>query len=333
MVGETRSFWSAAEPSRSASATQTPAERRDRKLGRGLHLTDARKGQGDPVCEVSSLGGHSSSSWWSAFTMPMTVLVLAIGLLPSCAGPSFYPRAIHETEDRYVRLEARYGPGQEGEALRFSHPVPLSETEWSRILEGVHVKPHRWILPIGNQEVTLEPVFDEHDRQYLATYLAKAFSKARGDEWVLFYMSDSREPKVAEITSGGFFVEGDDLHLVLANYRQPVSMSFIQQKIWRDPLSPSGKTYYEIIPGEHQTLQTYWRWYPTKPLLAHPSELVIDYRAILSLSERPAATNVAPGGTRYELEKKLRILQRLRGQGLITEEEYRLKRAKLLDEL
>jgi hypothetical protein len=40
----------------------------------------------------------------------------------------------------------------------------------------------------------------------------------------------------------------------------------------------------------------------------------------------------APGGG-YSAEERLRALQRLRDQGLVTEEEYRLKRQKLLDEL
>lgn len=274
---------------------------------------------------------RSSYPW--AVPVAVVALVFELLVIDGCAGPSLYPRVIHEDKARYVRLEARYGRGQEGAAMRFSHPIALNEADWALILEGTLIKPRRWFITIGTQKADAFPAFEEGNRRYLARYLAKAFRKARPDEWVLFYLSQPREPEVVEITSGGFFVEGERVHLVLANYRQPVSMSFIQQKIWGDPLRPSGKTYYEIIPGEHQTLQTYWRWYPTKPLLAHPSELVIDYRAILSLSERPAATNVAPGEAGYELEKKLRILQRLRGQGLITEEEYRLKRAKLLDEL
>ncbi len=282
-----------------------------------------------------------SWSWWlSTFTITVTLLGLAMGLLQGCAGPSFYPRVIQETEDRYVRLEARYGPGQEGEALRFSHPVTLSEAEWSRILEGVRVKPHRWFLPIGDQEVTLQPVFDDDDRQYLATYLAKAFSQARRDEWALFYMSHLREAQVVEVTSGGFFVEGDHLHFVLANYHQPVSMSFIQKGIWDDPLRPTGDTYSHLVAEEHQTLHTYRRWYPTKPVLAFPSELVIDYKSLLRADNVTTPTSTPErdaGGIRTgkasEFEEKLRLLRRLHEEGLISNEEYRMKRGRLLDEL
>ena len=277
-------------------------------------------------------------------SLPSTWTILALLLVGGCAGPSLYPREIHEDQGRLVRLEARYGSGQEGEAMRFSHPIVLSEQEWSHILEAAYVKRKGWLLPLMNVERGPTAAFQEDDLAYLAKNLAIAFSKARPDEWVVFLLSRPREPKVWEVTSGGFFVAEGHVHLVLANYRLPVSMAFVQDEIRNDPLRPSGKTFYELVPQEHQTLKTYVRWYPTKPVLAHPAELVIDYVALLSMTDKADAQTGSrthadgleqsqePGQGR-DVENRLRLLQRLHEQGLITDEEYRAKRAKLLEEL
>ncbi len=230
--------------------------------------------------------------------------------------------------------------------MRFSHPVILSEQEWSRILQGAYVKQKGWVLPLPHEEQGPTPAFKDDNLAYLAKNLALAFSKARPDEWVVFLLSKPREPNVWEVTSGGLFVVEGHVHLILANYRLPVSMTFIQDEIRHDPLRPSGKTYYVLVPQEHQTLKTYVRWYPTKPVLAHPSELVIDYVALLTVTDRTDAESrsrahgdgMDPSRAEehvqgHDVESRLRLLQRLHEQGLITDEEYRTKRAKLLDEL
>jgi hypothetical protein len=49
--------------------------------------------------------------------------------------------------------------------------------------------------------------------------LALALSKATPEEVVTFYQSRDVSAIKREVTSGGVFVHGDELHLVLANYR------------------------------------------------------------------------------------------------------------------
>lgn len=266
-------------------------------------------------------------------------LVLASTAVYGCARPFLYSRTTHEGKDRYVKLGARYGYGQNGVAPRFAHPVTLSETEWAGILDEVYVKPRKSFLSTGSERAGPSLAFNENDRRYLARYLAEAFLKARPDELVVFYLSQPREPGVTEIASGGLFVEGRQIHLVIANYRQPVSMSFIEQRIWNDPLRPVGDTLYDIIPQSYQTLRTGRLWDLTQSLFGQVSELIIDHRASLAFPHETSATS---GPVRLEsrtdheegtkLEDQLRTLQRLREQGLITEEEYRLKRQSLLDQ-
>jgi hypothetical protein len=275
----------------------------------------------------------------------LAVVVAALMFMTGCGGPVRFTRTVSSDGENYVRLEARYGHGQgygyDGAAMPFTHPVVLSETEWERILKRIRVQPRKRLLSIGAGHPDPRAAFDERERQYLARHLAQAFSMARSDEWVVFCLRRQREegedlrggPAIADMTSGGFFVEGEQLRLALANYRYAVSMPIVQEQIRDYPLRPAGDALYEFVPSRHQkarqvpTINTSWDL--AQPLRAHLSELVVEYQALLSL---PDETMLEPD-LRPPLEERLRTLKRLHEQGLITDEDYRVKRQKLLDEL
>lgn len=281
---------------------------------------------------------RSKVAWWLASVM----VLLAIH---GCGGPVRYHRPIHDEPERYVRLEARYGHGEgygyDGAAMKFAHPVALSEADWDKVLKGVRVQLRKQLFSLGGAQTAWEEAFIEPERRYLARYLAEAFSQARPDEWVVFGLTRRRDPggdrrggpEVTEMTSGGFFIEGEQLRLLLANYRYAASVPFIREQIRDDPLRPAGDALYELVPGRHQaaravhTINTELDL--TKPIRAQLSELVITYQSFLASPDEPEAEP----GARPSPDERLRTLQHLREQGLITEEEYRLKRQKLLDEL
>ncbi len=222
--------------------------------------------------------------------------------------------------------------------MEFSHPVALSETDWARILKNTYVKPQRRLFK-ETEEIGPTPLFSESDLQYLVEYVTVGFAKAHPGEWVVFYISDPHTP-VPEITSGGLFVEDGKLHFVLANYHQLVTMPFIQQEIWHNPLKPAAEPFYDIVQQPHQTLRIERRWDLTQSLLMTVPELEIDYAALLMLppdnQERrtPAQyKGTLSQGEETQLVDKLRTLRQLHEEGLITEREYRQKRQKLMEEL
>jgi len=260
---------------------------------------------------------------------PVFALLLGSLALAGCLGPLSYTRTIQESPDHAVRLEARYGAGRDGTSLSFAHPVALSEADWAQILNRIYVRHVKSFLSHFAKQPGPDPAFDERERGYLAKYLAEGFKQARPDQRVVFFLAQPRELEVTEMTSGTFFVEGDQIHLVLANYRQPVSMSYVLDEIRKDPLRPAGDTFYDLVPQGHQTVRTDGHWHLTKPLVKLPAELLIDYRASLAAG---AESEVARGDD-TQVEARMRTLQRLREQGLITDEEYRKKRQRLLDEL
>jgi hypothetical protein len=96
--------------------------------------------------------------------------------------------------------------------------------------------------------------FSPEQVAYLGQGLQQAFSRAHPDEFVVFGFSESRSPTLTEITTGKWFVEGQRLHLVLANYRHSVSMKHIRDQLWQDPLYSDTSASYDIIPGPNQSL-------------------------------------------------------------------------------
>jgi hypothetical protein len=267
-----------------------------------------------------------AARWLGAVSL--ATLVLGTIALSGCSRPYLFMRTINEEENRSVRLQARYGEGQDGAALKFAHPVALGESEWAHLLGNVVIQEQKKILALGAAQPAPRSAFDEDEKRYLAKHLAEGFQQARPDEWVVFYLSHPRESGVVEIDSGGFVIEGDRLHLFVANYRQPVSMAFIREQIWNDPLRPAGDRLYDVIPQDHQTLQTVRRTDLTRSLLKQASDLSIDYSA--QLNDDVSGDGEVVGRS---IEDRLRILKRLRGQGLISEEQFRIKQERLLERL
>lgn len=269
--------------------------------------------------------------------------VMALVAMPGCGGPVRYARAVEEGPGQFVRLEARYGHGYgyDGASMPFTHPVAFSQADIATILKGIRVQLRKGLLTIGATETGPREAFTESERGSLAQPLAEAFARARPDEWVVFFLSHLRDrepglrggPVVTEVTSGGLFMEEGTLRLVLANYRYAVSMPFLLEQIREDPLRPAGEGFYELVAGPHRMVRRLdsinGRWDFTKPVRAHLSEMAIEYRALLAHPEGPGP---ASGGG-PSVEERLRALHRLRDQGLITEEEFRLKRQRLIDEL
>lgn len=64
-------------------------------------------------------------------------------------------------------------------------------------------------------------VFDERQVAFLAPVLAQGLNRSTPEEVVTFYMSRDVSGGKREVTSGGVFVKGGALHVILANDRSP----------------------------------------------------------------------------------------------------------------
>ncbi len=246
--------------------------------------------------------------------------------------------SVQEDSNHFVRIEGRYGDERRKRYTRFEHPFILTVPEWERLLAGIQVQSRKDTLIFSPAKNPPESAFSSEQVAYLSQGLQQAFSRAHPDEFVVFGFSQSRSPSLTEITTGGWFVEGQRLHLVLANYRHSVSMTHVRDQLWRDPLYSNSAPSYGIVPGPNQSLGR------QKGLVGFLSteapELVIDYKAQLETTPvqpsvlspgKPLDVPAPAGSIESSLEERLRVLKKLHDQGLITEDEYRDKKKQLLN--
>jgi hypothetical protein len=272
--------------------------------------------------------------------MWIVLWVALFDLLLGCSGNVWHRPSTIGGEERYVNIVDTTDASKDSPGSRLAHPIVLPEANWARMLGDIYVRPRRrWITLAGT---TSDPMFafSEGDQQYLARHLAEAFSRAKSSEWVVFYLAHTQASNVTEITSGAFFAQNGYLHLLIANYRYAVTVPLLQQQIRDRPLRPKGESFYEFVPRVKQSVGKEDTWDLPKPLMAEFRELLIEIDELLSPvagtqpeGEHSKATTTNGGDSVQPLEERLRTLDRLFSQGLITEEEYKLKRQQLLERL
>lgn len=254
----------------------------------------------------------------------------------SCASVTQTPVSIQEEQDRFIRVEGRYGDVRREANHRFDHPITIIPEDWRRILSSIRVQSHNEGFLFISAKGPSEAAFSSEEISYLSPGFSKAFAEAHPDEFVVFGLARPRSPDITEITTGGWFVEGQRLHLILANYRQGVTMPQVRKRLWQDPLLSNTSPSYDLLPGDYQSVG---QGKGVAALLgSNPPELLIDYRALIEgkpILQAPATAGSSPKEAEPSgsLEDRLRTLKNLREQGLITEEEYRAKKKQLLDRL
>ena len=126
---------------------------------------------------------------------------------------------IYEDQSQFVRLEEDSTVGG-----NHSHPAHVTTDEIIAVLSGVIVEePTRLTssLPFlgKNGEPPQQPAFRAEEINFFAPLLAKGLGSAKPEEIVTFYQVTQRPGTIDHVTSGGVFIDGDELHVLLSNYR------------------------------------------------------------------------------------------------------------------
>jgi hypothetical protein len=147
-------------------------------------------------------------------------IVLLFGFT-ACQGRPVLTEPIYEDQSLIVRLavDQTIGSGH-------SHPATMTTQEMATVLSGMIIEePSRVLpsLPLPGQrnEPPRHPVFTAAEIDLLAPLLVKGLNAAKPEEIVTFYWISQQPPPNNHVTSGGVFVEGDQLHFILGNYRSP----------------------------------------------------------------------------------------------------------------
>jgi hypothetical protein len=70
-----------------------------------------------------------------------------------------------------------------------------------------------------DREPRQHQAFSEAEIRLFAPQLAQGLRRAKPEEIVTFGQTNQVTENTSKITSGGVFIDGDDLHLILSNYR------------------------------------------------------------------------------------------------------------------
>ena len=248
-----------------------------------------------------------------------------------------------EEADRFVRLQAVTADDRPVNSQRFTHPFVLSPEDWKSILTELHVQRQAEGLFVSEPQGPVMSAFTEEEITYLSETLSKAFAQAQPNEWVVFGLSRAGSQGLTKLTTGGWYVDGPSLHVVLANYRKAVTMSGTRQLLWERPLRPEAGSSYDLVAGNYQTILRE-SGSALNFLTSSPSELAIAYQSLLlgepvaaSVSQETSSVDQSPARSPkivpppLSIEERLQVLKGLQTQGLITEEEYRAKKQQLLD--
>ncbi len=255
--------------------------------------------------------------------------VAAIFLFTGCVNSPTISRTVYEDPILLVRLDSS-PPLKEAAGEPDQQVAKFTAADLTSVLQSIMIQRETsfvsyWILRSLPQP---EPAFPHDDAQLLAPHLLAALVKARPDETAVFVLRRTREDGIPLVTTGGMLIHGDQLMVLLANARRPITTSRKLETSKEVPLQPIGEMEFHFVPGPYQT--TLARNDLSSTLVKSSVQtLSLDYKAWLT-EPSPASSppKELPTAT---IEDKLRRLKIWREQGLITDDEYQHKRQKILE--
>ncbi len=181
------------------------------------------------------------------FCCTATVLCFQYG----CSSPP-PPRTSYQDPITSIRLyiDERTGAGH-------THPGHVSADQMARVLGGMRVVPRSgYISSLITGQPQANPAFSSGEIQILAPKLSRALAEATAQEVVTFYRRFTDASVGLAITSGGLFMQGSHLFVILANNRN-LPTEGMNQNIVTDfdpidsPLIPISRTSFrvEFTPG------------------------------------------------------------------------------------
>jgi len=269
------------------------------------------------------------------------LIVVMAGMLVACSGsgvPATRPGCgTCDEAERFVRLQAATGTGTVEAAPPFTHPFYLSPEEWKPILESIQIR-RRGQGPLSFLAANkpTQQAFSHQEIEFLCERLPRAFAESQPSDMVVFGLTNAGTPGIADLTTGAWYVKGATLYLVLINYREGVTLPNIRELVRQQPLHMIAAPLYDFVPGPHQAISSAPSRL-TSVLVPEPLHLALTYQPIAAGSpdiDHPKAADMPVSRPPDQsLEDKLRQLQHLHHEGLITDEDYATKKQALLEGL
>jgi hypothetical protein len=266
-------------------------------------------------------------------TSSLAAVVMA-SLLASCASSPTFSRMVYEDPTVLVRLDSPLVQ-EEVSGAPAGHIPALTAADLAEILRSVRIQPEisflsYWVL---RKEPQPETAFPNDEAQLLAPHLRAALGKARPNETAVFFLRRTREDGIPLITTGGLFLQGNQLIVLLANAGRSTTTQRKLETARDSPLHPLGGVDFHFVPGPYQATLVK-KDLPKSFAITSAPALSVDYRAwlasLLQLDRGSSPTQTIPEIPAATIEEKLHRLKTWREQGLITDDEYLQKRQEVL---
>lgn len=157
--------------------------------------------------------------------------------LGGCQAPQFQTLKISDSPNRVVALQAM--PDAYG-GKGYDHPVSFTKEEMMQIMQGIRAeKAGLYSASFSNSSQT-HPVFSPSEVEFFAPLIVKGLSQATPEEMVTFFETaeietDDLEKYFQLTTSGGFYVAGGKLYVVVSNFS-------VKTPLWQD----AQKSSYDV---------------------------------------------------------------------------------------
>lgn len=139
--------------------------------------------------------------------------------LTACQTRPVQTATVYDDPSRFVRLEVDSLVGSS-----HSHPVSITAGDMIAVLSGVMIEEQpMFMTPTSlltkDKEPRQHPAFNGEEVSFFAPLMAKGLGTAKSEEVVTFGQTSQMTASTSKVTSGGMYVDGDELHFILSNYR------------------------------------------------------------------------------------------------------------------
>lgn len=204
-----------------------------------------------------------------------------------------------------------------------AHPFNISADALRQLLASLEVE--------GGTSTSADPVYTKEELDEIVPHLSAALAKAAPKEDVTFAVTGRHgafgDHSPRSVTTGRLFARELQLNVVFGLVHQPYGQHYQESELGPGALSfPPGSRAYRA--------EGFWRLTPKAGRLADKRVdwVMLDAR---DPGRAGAAAPVAPAtdGRYQEIQNRLSVLNRLKADGLITQEEYSERRRAILQGL